>query len=252
MERRWPLSVSHSRNYGLCDRHANPQIRISRIAVQYCASYSKRDGSLFFHAVQHPFMVRFHAAMRAGPRPNTALCHAGIRFATAVACLPIEALLCRFGIMPEKRLRLRVVILRDANGLEACGRNAVLLQLFQLIRLFKRRANIKVVPFRADVLNGHSSWSANDYLLHDEVIAPAAVLDCRLHRRWALGIAHAVLTWRVCRYCFWQGWRRLPGHGSPLFVFAMADVAPFFYRPAQSLADGRSGGQCNPHGRGHH
>ena len=175
-----------------------------------------------------------------------------LRFATAVACLPIEALLCRFGIMPEKRLRLRVVILRDANGLEACGRNAVLLQLFQLIRLFKRRANIKVVPFRADVLNGHSSWSANDYLLHDEVIAPAAVLDCRLHRRWALGIAHAVLTWRVCRYCFWQGWRRLPGHGSPLFVFAMADVAPFFYRPAQSLADGRSGGQCNPHGRGHH
>jgi hypothetical protein len=95
----------------------------------------------------------------------------------------------------------------------------VLLQLVQLIRVFKRYANVKVIPFQSRLLNARTLGRADDYVVHDGTIARRWVLDFRVGRRWILGIRHAALSLRVCRQCFWEGWRRLAGYGSPVCVF---------------------------------
>jgi hypothetical protein len=143
-----------------------------------------------------------------------------LHFAAILARLPIEAILCCCGIMPEKLLRLRVIILRDRTGVETCGRDAVLAQLVQLIRVFKRYANVKVIPCPSRLPNARSIGLAGDYVVNDGTIARRSLLDFRVGPHWPLGISHVALSLRVCRQCFWEGWRRLAGFGSPVCVFA--------------------------------
>ena len=136
---------------------------------------------------------------------------------------PVDMILCRCGIMPEKRLRLRIVVLRDEDGVPVCDRVAIIRQLAWAISFFKRHANIALVPIRPCVYGGihRGSRDWGEYICVDNNRSATELLDCRYSSFTLRGRARRSYNRKVCSNCFWGNWRRLSGFGAPVCVFAI-------------------------------
>lgn len=145
----------------------------------------------------------------------------------ALASSP-EMVLCRLGILPEKRLRLRVVILRDENGVPLCDPTAITCQLTNAIQLFRRCANVRILPvpppkFRSgfERLRG----ADQDFICVDRSRSSRCLLDSIFGRLRPRGRARMSFNAKVSRYCFSCNWRRVIGYGPALCVFVVRRIS---------------------------
>ncbi len=134
-----------------------------------------------------------------------------------------ELLLHLCGILPEKQLRLRIIIPRDERGQPICQAAEVLPQLQATIDLFHQRANVRILPIGPFVFPTNGVQRANDdYLEIESSPSTTDLLDCRASRHWVRG--RIWFNAKVCRYCFWANWRRMIGYGVPIGVFAVRSI----------------------------
>lgn len=138
-----------------------------------------------------------------------------------------ESVLDLCGILPEKRLRLRVIIQRDERGQPICQAVDVLPQLQQAIDIFHQQANVRILPIGPFVFPLKSVETASDKYI---VICPSPStgphLDCR-SSRWRLR-GRIWFNAKACRYSFWANWRRMLGYGAPICVFAVRSIETTF------------------------
>ena len=147
-------------------------------------------------------------------------------FAAAIA-VSLEVFVCRLRILPEKRLRLRVIILRDENGMPACEPTAVIPHINKAIQLFKRYANIRIIPVRPFMYTSpfkSAPQADEDYVCIEQSTSTKDLLDCRYGRFRPLGRARMSFNAKACRYCFWGNWRRLVGYGAPICAFGVRSI----------------------------
>lgn len=137
--------------------------------------------------------------------------------------LPLEAALYFCGIVPEKRLRIRIVILRDENGQPACRASDLLPQLLFAMRVYKEQANVAIVPARLSLHRGsaaRSGFISRSFFAIDDGMM-AVDLSANLGRG-RFGRGRRLLNLKSCRWCFGEQWRRLVGYGAPVTVFVTA------------------------------
>ena len=138
-----------------------------------------------------------------------------------------ELLLQLCGVVPEKRLRMRIVIPRDERGQPICQSADVLPALQVALDVFYQRANVRILPIGPFVFTTNGAPTANDgYLCIEPSKAKRHLLDCEASHRKLFG--RISYNAKVCRYCFWANWRRMIGYGSPICVFAVRSIKTTF------------------------
>ena len=155
-------------------------------------------------------------------------------FHRSVAALILfpEVVLCLCGILPEKRLRLRIMIPSDEQGQPICQVAEVLKQLQWTIDLFQRRANVRILPIGPFVFPSKHAQKVDDrYIWVDYGKSSGQHLDCHSSRLRLRG-----RTWfsaKVCSFCYWACWRRMIGYGTPIGVFAVRSIDTTFTEPGR-------------------
>ena len=136
------------------------------------------------------------------------------------------------GILPEKKLRICVVILRDEMGEELTDPGSVVPLLQNAIDIFRREANVRIIPSApfqfdsafADRERATEDWvhtqtrGSNDSSLID--------VDCDLGATGEdllrVGTSFESLA---STECFYSNARRVLGIGAPVVVFIVRNVA---------------------------
>src|SRR3989440_4913878 len=149
--------------------------------------------------------------------------HAIVNF---VASLP-DFVLTLIGIMPEKRLRLCVVIQKDQQGQDLCSLATVLPYIQFAIDVFKDQANVRVLPVGAFKYSSAfaDSPKASDEYTHiedDPSDNNTLIVNCDAEG-WLedLGDVGGEFNLKMRNACFWGNARRLIGYGAPVTAFAV-------------------------------
>ena len=138
-----------------------------------------------------------------------------------------DLILGGLGIRPEKKLRICTVILRDESGTPTADVAEVVATLQLAVDVYKRDANVRIVPLRAfDYSTGFSgagtvdeSWVHVDPNNSDgEILDPE---DSFGNEWWTAG---SKFQWKVSTLCFYGAWRRVIGYGAPITVFIVRDT----------------------------
>jgi hypothetical protein len=139
-----------------------------------------------------------------------------------------DFLLGLLGILPEKRLRLCIIIQNDERGPVASDEE-VLTYLQKAIDVFKGQANVRILPVKP--FNYASAFqdtpkASMDYVEMDPSISSSITLDiacdtCTGCFRDQWGLTGASFNWKLIRFCFWGNAQRLVGFGAPIGAFAV-------------------------------
>lgn len=132
------------------------------------------------------------------------------------------------GIMPEKKLRLGIIALRDARGQPIVPNDDLLIRAVQCaINIYREECNIRIIPIR--YAQYQTSFDAtpeanNNYIFRDDGTVPDRVLDvcceaCAFGED--IGSAGANYQLIMSRVTFWGNGRRLLGYGAPIVAFTV-------------------------------
>lgn len=141
-----------------------------------------------------------------------------------VISLP-DFVLTLLGIMPEKKLRLGIISLRDGEGRPIVPDETVLLRAVQCaINIFSEQVNTRVIPIR--YAQYHSAFedrevATSDYIFEGRPVSSRLLdLCCEACMNGkALGTVGADLNQEMVSTSFWGGGRRLIGYGAPIIAF---------------------------------
>lgn len=159
----------------------------------------------------------------------------------AVASIP-DLIGTLLGIMPEKKLRLVVLIQNDERGSPLITDRAVLYRAIQfLINTYREQLNVRVIPVRAF---RYASPFADEEVANDDYIAtetqsnPPNLIDvccdtCEAGEN--LVDRGSQYNLKLSKAAFWGGMRRLTGYGAPIVAFAV-----------RSYKDGKAGCSLGP------
>jgi hypothetical protein len=135
------------------------------------------------------------------------------------------------GILPEKKLRLCVIILRDENGDPVEDPANVVPWLQNTIDIFRREANVRVIPsapFQFDSAFADGEVATEDWVLtQGRGSNDANVLDVECDGGMALadlGAAGGQFDLIASTTGFYSNGRRLIGYGAPVVVFIVRSV----------------------------
>lgn len=137
-----------------------------------------------------------------------------------------DALLTLLGIMPEKKLRLGIIVLRDSRNTPIVQDEQILLRAVQCaINIYRQQLNVRVIPIRyAQYQPAYDSEevASRDYLFYDDASSSDRLLDlccetCAFGED--LGAVGAGLNLTMSRHTFWGNGRRLLGYGAPVVAF---------------------------------
>lgn len=138
----------------------------------------------------------------------------------------VDAFLGFLGIRPEKILRVCTVILRDESG-NPMATVADTVRLLQLAaNVYKRDANIRIVPLRAFKYNtGFADAETVDdsWVQTDGGNSDAELLDAPCNAGGEWWTAGSKFQFKVSTMCFFGAWRRVLGYGAPITVFMIRD-----------------------------
>lgn len=144
-----------------------------------------------------------------------------------VISLP-DFVLTLLGVMPEKKLRLGVIVLKDSKGRPVVPDDALLLRAIQCaINIYREECNVRVIPIRyAQYQTSFASASAASpqYIFHDQEHSGDHLLDvcCAACGFGAdLGSVGSDYLLAMDRATFWGGGRRLLGYGAPIVAFTV-------------------------------
>lgn len=159
----------------------------------------------------------------------------------AVASLP-DAILTLLGIMPEKKMKLLVIIQNDSSREPVVKDiNVVLRDIQFLINTFRIEMNIRVLPTNYFIYNSAFSRDNNplqDYVKTDDSVSSDRTLDVCCDSCAAgddltsIGTSFNLLMMRLG---FSTNGRRLIGYGAPIIAFAV-----------RSYTDGKAGCSLGP------
>lgn len=131
------------------------------------------------------------------------------------------------GIVPEKKLRLGVIVLKQRDGTPVVSDDIILRAIQCAIICFKEEANVRVIPIR--YAQYQNPWSdqqraSKAYIFHDDAPSSDRLLDvccdaCALGE--SLGPVGADFNMKMYRHTFWGNGRRLLGWGAPVVAFAV-------------------------------
>lgn len=161
--------------------------------------------------------------------------------AYGLASLP-DVIIGLLGIMPEKRMKLLVVIQKDEFGKPVVHDLEVVRRAVQyLINVFRSELNVRVMP--VNLVNFKTAFSSDDYSLDDFLKVDDGTSD---HKSLDvccdscaagddLSSAGAVFNLMMARLGFVTSGRRLIGYGAPIIAFAV-----------RSYTDGKAGCSLGP------
>lgn len=138
-----------------------------------------------------------------------------------LAGLP-DLLLGALGVRPEKKLRLRVVIQRDEQGVPIATESRALQEVRAAVDVFMDAANIRVLPLRWIAFSTpfSSRESADARFLHTAAMsAGTSRLDVEAGLKSWLGDLGTEGSDRTLGLGFWGALRRLLGYGTPLTAY---------------------------------
>jgi hypothetical protein len=135
-----------------------------------------------------------------------------------------DFVLTLLGIMPEKKLRLGIISLRDGEGRPIAPDETLLRAVQCAINIFSEQANTRIIPIR--YAQYHSAFedrevATDDYIIQGRPVS-SRLLDlcceaCMFGK--GLGTVGADLNQEMIFYSFWGGGRRLIGYGAPIVAF---------------------------------
>jgi hypothetical protein len=133
------------------------------------------------------------------------------------------------GIMPEKKLRLAVICLREGRGTPVVVDQAILIRAVQCaINVFAEQANTRVIPvaYTQYRMASEGREIANgDYLIDGRPVSDRLLdlcCDACLFGK-GLGTVGADLNQEMVFHTFWGGARRLISYGAPVVAFTVRD-----------------------------
>jgi hypothetical protein len=138
-----------------------------------------------------------------------------------------DAILGFLGIRPEKILRVCTVILKDESGNDMATVPDVVSMLQLAADIYKRDANVRLVPLRPFKYNsGFSGAESVDasWVQIDGSNSDSDLLDppCNPAGEWWL--PGSKFQFKVSTFCFYGSWRRVMGYGAPITVFIVRDT----------------------------
>jgi hypothetical protein len=143
----------------------------------------------------------------------------------------VDFLVGLIGILPEKKLRICVVILRDEMGDLLATRASLVPLLQNAIDIFRREANVRVIP--SAPLQFDSGFAGRERATEDWVHTQtrgrndSSVLDVACDSGAAgedLLTVGAQFELLASTACFYSNARRVLGYGAPVVVFIVRSV----------------------------
>jgi hypothetical protein len=142
-----------------------------------------------------------------------------------------DLFLALIGILPEKKLRICVIILRDEMGRLIDTRANLIPQVQNAIDIFRREANVRIIPsapFQYDSgfvgsERATEAWihtdrrGRNEPTVLDVACGPAAAGEDLL-------AAGGQFELKASTICFYSNARRVVGYGAPVIVFIVRSV----------------------------
>lgn len=131
------------------------------------------------------------------------------------------------GITIEKRMKVCVIIQRDEHGSEVTTTQTVLEHLTRAIEIFKRQANVRLLPaarFHYSTAFDPLPTATEKYVVVEAGPSDSDTLDVFCGGTAGLddlGTVGMKFNWKMARYCFNGGFRRLAGYGAPVAAFAV-------------------------------
>jgi hypothetical protein len=139
----------------------------------------------------------------------------------------IDAGLGLIGIRPEKILRICTVILSDEKGNPVASTDNAVAMLQLAADVFKRDANIRLVPLRpfyySTGFNGAAMVDAS-WVQTDSAQSQSNILDapCNAGGEWL--VEGSLLQLKTSTLCFYGAWRRVLGYGAPITCFLVRSM----------------------------
>lgn len=157
-----------------------------------------------------------------------------------IVSLP-DAVLTLLGIMPEKRLRLGVIILRNGEGVPVTNIDIVRPAVQYAINTFRAEVNVRIIPitpfyYRSAFAENPAASEA--YVFTDDTPSSDNLLDvCCESCAAGKDLIHvgAEFNLKMSRTTFWGNGRRLLGYGAPIVAFAV-----------RGFTDGKAGCSLGP------
>jgi hypothetical protein len=147
----------------------------------------------------------------------------------AIISIP-DVILGFIGILPEKKLRLGIIVLKSAERAPIAEDELLLRAVQCTINVFKAELNVRVIPIR--YAQYQNAWSddqvaSSDYLFHDDAPSSNRLLDvccdgCAFGE--GIGTVGADFNLKMVRHTFWGNGRRLLGYGAPVVAFTVRSV----------------------------
>jgi hypothetical protein len=152
-----------------------------------------------------------------------------------------DAALTLLGIMPEKKLRLAVIVLQDSDHTPMASDDVIARAIAYSIRTFREEVNVRVIPLAyANYRTAYAGddESAGSFIYHDDTASSGRLLDVCCDACAAgddLGSIGADFNMKMSRTTFWGNARRLIGYGAPIVAFTV-----------RSFTDGKAGCSLGP------
>ncbi len=139
-----------------------------------------------------------------------------------------DSILALIGIMPEKKLRLMVIIQSDERGNPLIqDKKAILRAIQYVMNAYREEMNVRVIPVK--LLQYKSAFSDDassndDFIITETIMNSSDTLDvccdtCEAGQN--LGTRGSSFNLKISRLVFLGGGRRLLGIGSPVVAFAV-------------------------------
>lgn len=133
------------------------------------------------------------------------------------------------GIMPEKRMRLMVIIQRDEEGAQVATLDEVLPPIQRAIDTFMGQANVRILPtgqFKYASAFRDSPVASPDYVFIEVSSSSTETLDVKcvendLFASDDWGAGGSSFNQKLVLDMFWGNARRLIGYGGPIGAFAV-------------------------------
>ncbi len=145
----------------------------------------------------------------------------------------VDAILGVLGILPEKKLRVCVILLRDEKGNPVANVSDVVARLQDAIDIYHDQANVRIIPVGPfEYTSGFAGKEkADESWIHVNRGPGGADLDVSCEGT-ALGEDLVTTGTRfellASNVCFYSNFRRLIGYGAPVIVFIVRSVKGSF------------------------
>lgn len=142
-----------------------------------------------------------------------------------------DAVLGFFGFLPEKKLRICVVVLRDEKGTALAQPADIVPHLQDAIDIYREEANVRLIPsgpFQYDSAFASGETADTSWVHVNGNSSSSDILDVSCGGGAAgedLWVSGSKFEYLASTKCFYSNTRRILGYGAPVIIFIVRSVA---------------------------